>query len=61
MSSITGAVGGLGLGGSGKKDEGKEEEEVKKPEDSRIDQAGDEKVEAFIQSQHPSKTAKAVD
>lgn len=59
MSSITGAVSGLGLGG-GKKEAAKEETPAK-AEDPRVDKVGDEKVEAFIQAQHPSTTATATD
>ena len=57
MSSITGAVSGLGLSG------GKKEEPVveSKPQDERVDKVPDQNVEEFVRKQHPSTTAKGVD
>jgi hypothetical protein len=53
VSGITGAVGGLGLGGK-KEEEPKVDD--KKPEDPRVDRADDKQVEDFLKSQYPSKT-----
>jgi hypothetical protein len=55
VSSITGAIGGVSLGGSKAEEKSKPEE---KAEDPRVHEAKDEQVEDFLKAQYPSSTGK---
>jgi hypothetical protein len=56
VGSLTGAVGGLGLGG--KKEEVPKEEVKEEKGDVKVDAASDERVERFLQEQTTTKVNK---